>query len=90
MKMKITPTPTPGDSKQGTIKNITPEEISGILGFPPNVDDDPEKVNFSWGFLVNGVRCGIWDYYESYKEGEFRFFGPKKIFIALFGEDRVS
>lgn len=42
--------------------NITVEQISEVLGFSPNVKDDPDKVKYSWGFTINGKKCGIWDY----------------------------
>lgn len=42
--------------------SITPERIEEVLGFKPNIDDDPCKVTMSWGFKIDGVACGIWDY----------------------------
>jgi len=40
---------------------LTPEAIISVLG-EPNVQDDPEKVEHSWGFTLDGELCGIWDY----------------------------
>lgn len=61
--MKITPNPQPGLYKTGSLSPyITPEEIERVLGFPPNVQDDPDRVTHSWGFMLDGQPCGIWDY----------------------------
>ena len=40
---------------------LTPGVIISVLG-EPNVLDDPEKVEHSWGFMLDGELCGIWDY----------------------------
>lgn len=42
--------PKPGPSKTGTLKGITIQEITKILGMTPNVEDDLEKVVNSWSF----------------------------------------
>ncbi len=50
-----------GDYKTGDLY-ATKADIVAALGFEPNIDDDPSKVTASWGFTVDGVRCGIWDW----------------------------
>lgn len=53
-----------GSSRFGTLHHHTPVEIAKKLGFGPNCNelDDPGKVSHSWGFTLNGHRCGIWSY----------------------------
>ena len=60
--------------------DVTEKEIKSVLGFKPNVKDDPDKVTASWGFTVDGVDCAIWDY----KSWRWSCFGPREIFEKLF------
>jgi hypothetical protein len=83
--MKIEPNDEGGNSRTGTLRNTSVEEINRILGFTPNVPDDPYKVVNSWGFKADGIPCGIWDYKGSHKAGQFSTDGPAEVFIALFG-----
>lgn len=71
-----------GDFKQHTL-HCSVREIEAVLG-PANCHDDPSKVKYSWGFEVDGVRCGIWDYYESYKQGVFSAYGPREVLERVF------
>ena len=88
MKNKITVIPDTrgGACRTGTLLNTKSAEITKILGFKPNVEDDPNKVVNSWGFTVAGTLCGIWDYKGSHKWGQYSTNGPTHIFKALFGE----
>jgi hypothetical protein len=62
-KPTITPVDAVGSRKTGMLPDtLTKEAIESVLGFPPNVADDADRVEHSWGFEVDGVRCGIWDY----------------------------
>lgn len=83
--MIIKPVDLRGGHRTGTLSNITVGEITEILGFSPNCDDDPAKVVNSWGFEVDGRACGIWDYKGSHRIGEFSTFGPHEVFSNLFG-----
>ena len=85
--MQITPTDQPGDSRTGSLSGITAAQINEILGFKPNVKDDPYKVKYSWGFHVDGVRCGVWDYKGSGEHGMFSTFGPSSALRSLFGDN---
>jgi hypothetical protein len=77
----IAPHDRPGEYAQGSIDcRYTVREITQVLGFGPNVQDDPVKVKHSWGFTADGQPCGIWDY----KGGRWSTFGPKEIFDELF------
>ena len=79
--MKIVAVNCPGDYRTGKLSDeLSPIAITEILGFEPNVDDDPDKVENSWGFTVDGVRCAIWDY----KGCQWSTFGPAEIFETLF------
>jgi hypothetical protein len=82
--MNIIPYDMPGDSRTGTLDDITIDAIVEVLGFEHNVQDDPDKVVNSWGFKVDGVQCAIWDYKGSHLHGSFSTFGPHEIFQQLF------
>lgn len=86
--MNITPTIQPVDSvsshKQGTLENVTVEQITKVLGFAPNADDDPAKVKNSWAFKLNGEDAAIWDWKGSEKQNRYSYFNPKV--AALFGQ----
>lgn len=82
--MKVTPNSQAGSGRTGTLSNITVDEINTVLGFTPNVDDDPDKVVNSWGFTVDGHECGIWDYKGSHEWNEFSTGGPDYVFRTLF------
>lgn len=82
--MNILPVPIPGPRRTGEIQGYTVAEINRILGFRPNVDDDPDKVRYSWGFLADGVQCGIWSYRNSHLFKQFSTSGPAEVFATLF------
>lgn len=87
--MKIQPSDAGETYLQRTLVNTTVTEIERILGFPANVKDDPDKVEFSWGFTADGKQCGIWDWKGSHHSGTFSAFGPREVFVTLFGSARV-
>lgn len=79
--MIIQPVNIPGDGRTGGLSSdLTAAQITAVLGFGPNVNDDPAKVRHSWGFTIDGARCGIWDY----KGSRWSTFGPADKFAALF------
>lgn len=88
--MKIEPVLHVGDGYDSTI-NATYSRIVEVLGFEPNVThlDDSSKVKASWGFTVDGVRCGIWCYKQPSAKNctSWSFFGPKELATKLFGEE---
>lgn len=61
---------------QGTI-HATKARIIKVLGFKPNVEDDPDKVVSSWGFTIDGEDAAIWDYKGSQKYNTYSYFNPK-------------
>jgi len=84
-KRTITPCPICGGGRSGSLKNITAEEIAAVLGFPPNVADDPDKVTSSWSFDCDGRAGAIWDYCGSTQRDEFSTCGDDALFVELFG-----
>jgi hypothetical protein len=84
--MNIVPINDAGKHKTGSIDNYSRAQIIEVLGFEPNVDDDPDKVVSSWGFTADGERCGIWDYKGSHYSNSWSWFGPTKILNMLFPE----
>lgn len=91
----IKPVDEPGSYRTSCILGLTETDISGILGFVPNIEGDPEKVQFSWGAIVlydDGTEhyIGIWDYKGSAAYREFSAYGPRNVLIDVFGEEHVS
>jgi len=82
--MHITPIDTAGASKTGTLYDINVATITQILGFGPNIDDDPSKVVNSWGFEIDGKKFGIWDYKGSHLFGQFSTYGNPEVLSKLF------
>ena len=88
--MKIVADKNAGGHKQGSLVGLKKTDIDRILGFKPNVDDDPYKVKYSWGFTAGGRNCGIWDWKGSWRDGEWSFYGPADTFRKIFGDDHVK
>lgn len=84
--MNIKPCEMQSSSRTGTLTGITVSEINEILGFEPNADDDPDKVEHSWAFQVDGTYCGIWDYKGSHRWNQFSTFGPDVMLRKVFGK----
>lgn len=87
--MNITPINKAGPHRTGGLAGLNVDQITAIVGFEPNINDDPEKVTASWGFEVlddqgNTHDCGIWDYKGSARARRFSTYGPKSIFVHLF------
>jgi hypothetical protein len=80
-----------GTHKQGELRNITAWEIVDLLGFKPNIKDDPTKVVHSWAFKVRPVGSdnqpvlvAIWDYKGSHKAEIFSTYGPDGLLEPMF------
>lgn len=89
-KLKIVPVDNVGSHKTGRIVGLTKAQIDKVLGFKPNVADDPYKVKYSWAFNVQGNDCAIWDWKGSYKLNEFSAYGPDTVLREVFGTNYVS
>ena len=84
-KPEIKPIESTGSHRTGVIYGTTAREIEAVLGFPPNVQDDPDKVTVSWAFEMNGHKCAIWDYKGSLDFNQVSTFGNHDVFNELFG-----
>lgn len=73
-----------GTHRTGGLTGVSHSDISKVLGFNSNVDDDPYKVKYSWGFTYKGHQCAIWDYKGSYRTLDFSTYGPQEVFDELF------
>ena len=82
--MKIVPVNRPGFHRTGCLEDIDVATITEVLGFAPNVNDDPDKVVNSWGFKIDDQDFGIWDYKGSHIRGAFSTYGSAKILSKLF------
>lgn len=82
--LEILPVNKCGDFRTGYLSGISRAEIEAKLG-AANIKDDPAKVRWSWGFTVNGVRCGVWDWKRSGDVGEWSTFGPHESLALVFG-----
>lgn len=89
--MVIRPFDEPGGSRTIAIKTSY-NQICEILGFEPNVEDDPDKVKASWGFKSSDGRLGfIWCYQISKDRcRDWSADGDVSLLEELFGTDRVS
>ena len=89
--MKFSPSAVIGSSRQGTIQNITEQEIESIFGFPANVDDDSFKVVNSWAVDVDDTHTiHVWDYKGSHLDGQFSTDGSPAVLKQIFGDRYVA
>ena len=86
----IRPHDAPGDYRQHLIHGLTPDQIKARLGFAANVEDDPETVDLSWGFTVDGIRCGVWRYVGGMQPRSWSAFGPLDVLQFVFGKENVQ
>ena len=77
-----------GSYKTNTISGYDVIQINMILGFPPNKEDDPDKVVHSWQFTLNGYECAIWDYKGSHHNKRFSIYDPHNVLGHLFVIDK--
>lgn len=86
-RIEIEPKTDPFHShRTGTLIGVSWSEIVSVLGFTPNVQDDPNKVVNSWAFTADGDNCAIWDFKGSHEHNVWSTYGNKMIFSTLFGE----
>lgn len=71
--------------RTGGLIDLPKEKIVQVLGFAPNVEDDPFKVVNSWAFMVNGEPAAIWDYKGSHKRNAWSVYDPSGVVVGLFG-----
>lgn len=87
--MKIVPTMPRSTWKQFTLVGVDWLDVVERLGFQANVPDDEDKVKYSWGFEIDGQECAIWDWKGSYLDKVWSAWGPREVFVRLFGEEHV-
>lgn len=94
--MIITPVQNVQSHRTGTISGMTAEKISALLGFTPNVDDDPYKVENSWAAEVSDLPgyfddeffpIAVWDYKGSHHRGQFSCYGQPEVLLSIFGNN---
>lgn len=90
MTAVIIPTGVSGPHRTHYLKELTAQGVSDLLGFTPNVEDDPDKVKYSWGFTVDGVPCGVWDFKGSSAEGCWSAYGTTEALSRVFGGHLVG
>jgi hypothetical protein len=82
--VKIIAVDEAGPSKTGSMEGPSAEEIADRLGFKANVEDDPYKVKYSWGFEVDGKFAAIWDYKGSWMSKYWSTYDPHRVIPTLF------
>jgi hypothetical protein len=87
--VEVSPCFVGSSHKMGHLVGLTKNEIVEKLG-EPNMQDDPDKVRFSWGFTVNGEKCAVWDWNGSSDAGEWSFFGDFSALELVFGPHVTS
>ncbi len=70
--------------KTHSLINLSKEDIVRALGFEPNESDDPDKVENSWGFTIDGKECGIWDYKGSHMFNQWSAYDPHGVMGKIF------
>ena len=88
--MNIQPLNSPGSHKTATIFGLSADQVAALIGFPPNVKDDPYKVSHSWGFTADGKPFGVWSWKGSEKRNEFSACGSVGILAEIFGAQHVK
>jgi hypothetical protein len=76
--------------RTGSISGYESWQIQKILGFAPNVEDDPDKVVHSWRFTVDGYDAAIWDYKGSHHIKRWSIYDPHNILGNLFVIDNPN
>lgn len=83
--------PMIGSHKTGSISRIDYDDIVTVLGLP-NVQDDFDKVRWSWGFRVlpENTPMAIWDWKGSSNMQEWSIYGDPKLWAKLFPTAKIS
>lgn len=80
----VVPTDVHGLHRTGTLRDVDVEEISTVLGFPPNGGPSLDgKVKHEWMFQADGEPCGVWDYKGRFRE--YSTYGGQEVMTRLFG-----
>ena len=86
-RLVITPKDDVRSHRTGSLPSgVTVEQINDVLGFEPNYQDDPDKVEYSWAASVLDTVTGettdiaIWDY----KGSRWSTYGDADVLGRLF------
>lgn len=74
-----------GSHRTGTLSGVSYDDLVRMFG-PPNIDDDPDKVRWSWGVAVDGQFAGVWDWKRSGDYDTWSLYDPHNVIPALFGQ----
>ena len=76
--------------RTGGLERLHVDDITKILGFAPNVEDDPDKVTFSWRCYVDGSPFAVWDYKGSHHAKRWSVYDPEHKVMDVFPVDNIS
>jgi len=78
-------------SKTATLSGVTYDDLVVTLG-EPNVEDDPAKVRWSWGFRMNPSMSpmAIWDWKGSADHNSWSIYGNSYRWSELFPEATIT
>jgi hypothetical protein len=76
--------------RTGGLEGLCMDDIVDIIGFTPNVEDDPDKVQYSWRCRVNGKPFAIWDYKGSHHARRWSIYDPEHVATDIFPSDNIS
>ena len=65
---------------------LSPADIDAALGIGTTTPCDGGKTEWEWAFTADGYLCGIWDYNGT----RWSAYGPRWVFVELFGEANVD
>ena len=75
--------------RTGGLEGLDVNDIIKILGFAPNVEDDEDKVKFSWRMYVDGSPFAIWDYKGSHTVNRWSIYDPEHKAMDIFPLDNI-
>lgn len=87
--MDIVPAEVKGSHRTGCIFNVSVLDVTIAVGFSSQGPSGDQKYYHYWEFLADGIPCAIWGYKGSDLKNRFSTFGPKEVFVKLFGADKV-
>ena len=79
-----------GSYRTGGLTGLTKEQIVQVLGFEPNIDDDPDKVVNSWACTVDGNTFCVWDYKGSHAWKQWSIYDPAGKAELLFNPENIQ
>lgn len=90
MTFSIKPVSKLTGHKTGMLLDLTEAEISYMLCFKPNVEDDPDRVGHCWSFEIDGRPHSVWSYKGSHVVKQWSTYGSDQLFELVFGDHYLS